>query len=445
MNFEQVVETVKSAYNLYIRESDVLVVSVSTGVDSMVLFEVLQKLDTKLHVVHFNHHKRSQSQTEAQFICDYCKERLIEYTEFDVPEFNQNFQNNARTFRHQQLCEIANQYTEGIIVTAHHFDDQVETYIQRIFSGSSLLNRKMMPIYEQRDKQRYFRPFVGLEKTTIIQAAEQNGIQYFEDESNQENSYLRNKIRNNILPIVSSVFPAYRKALANDFKEIEEIAGYFEERYNIFFQSYITVEINKAVINKKALIQEHNYFQGIVFERILKQLGISLKRQHYTNMKKILQQQNGQIQLKRDVFFIVEKERVTIEKKQAEKLNILQEEYFLTEGLQKLPKQENLCYNNGYTSCQDILEIEANNLPFLRVRYYQTGDKVEIGNYHKLVRRLFIDQKLPRVKREHYPIVEDVRTNEIIWIPTMYKAHSKKANEKEDIIQIYFNDGGFYA
>lgn len=445
MSFKHVLETATKAYETYINPNDVLVVSVSTGIDSMVLFEVLQVLKANLHVVHFNHHKRAQSEDEAKFIKDYCQTKAVMYTEVDVPTFKQNFQNNARDFRKAQLQRIASQYRQSVIVTAHHFDDQMETYIQRIFSGSSILNRQAMPLYEQVANQRYFRPLITISKQEITEAASEMNVRYFEDESNKENVYLRNKIRNKLLPLIESIFPSYRRALARDLAEIADMNDFFSEKYSTFFEQYISVNVNEVVISKEALTKEHHYFQNIVFERVLKHLGLSLKRQRYLDMQRLVKQTKGQIQLKGESVFIVDETHVILRKKQVEKQNVLYEPFFLREGMQKLPKQENLCYNNGYTSCQDILEITKENLPFLKVRYYRTGDKIEIGRHHKRVRRLFIDQKLPREKREYYPIVEDTRTSKIIWIPTMYKAQSTKANKQEDIIQIYFNDGGFYA
>lgn len=443
MKMGTLLETLKKCEKKYFQNNTVLVLSVSMGVDSAVLLEACHRQNYLMHVVHFNHHRREQSVVEEAFLKEYCQKRDIRYSIIDVPQFNGNFQSEARGFRYTQLEMIAKQYDSSLVVTAHHVDDQVETYLQRLMTGSSIIKRTGMKIYEQRENVHYLRPFLTIEKQYLYEVASENNIHYFEDESNFENDYTRNQIRNQIVPSIQHVFPTYRKAVQNDIAEACELAAYFDAQWQMFAQDNVIVLTHGIRIERKIFLSMHEYMQGVILERVVRQHHFSLKRSRYGEMKQLILKGQGRLLLKKSYYLEVFETHFFISLKEDKVEQIQPYCFFLNEGCEKLPKPYELCYNYGYSNCDDMLEIHSEDLPFLQVRNYKQEDRVQIGNHHKRVQRLFIDKKVPAYKRPVYPIIEDTRTNQIVWIPNVYKSY--KRDEAKEMLKIYFKDGGFYA
>lgn len=419
------------------------ILAVSMGVDSAVLLEIFNQLPYSFHVVHFNHHKRQESQAEAAYLQSYCDQRGIPCTIFDVPKMEGNFQKHARTFRYQQLEMVAQNYQRSIITTAHHLDDQVETYIQRIFGGSSIAHRTGMRSDEKRGERIYFRPLLDVEKASLYESAEEGGVMYFEDHSNQENDYQRNQIRNEVVPSIHNCFPAYRQAVQNDLAETVLLSSYLETQYAIFEHKNIKYKQKTISIKCAEFLKEHEFFQKFIIEKCVKRFEVSLKRSRYDEIVRWIYRKQSSVMLKKGLYLHVLNDHIMIGESIAQKYEGEGYCFFLKEGFLKLPKPYNMWYNNENNGSDDFFEMKQEDLPFLKVRSSKHGDEIRIGNHHKRVSRLFIDKKVPQFKRSSYPIVEDIRTSQIVWIPMLYKLYTREKTEK--MIQVYFLDGGFHA
>lgn len=444
MKLAQVMNQMNRAMQQYVKSPDVVyVLSVSMGVDSSVLLETFYQMKQNIHVVHFNHHQREQSEEEALFIKEYCKIRQIECTVIDVPKMKGNFQNRARQFRYQQLEAVASTYSNATIVTAHHQDDQIETYMQRIFSGSSFVKRQGMSMYEVRKSGSYFRPFIHMEKADLYAIAKTEQITYFEDDSNHENYYVRNQIRNQILPIIESVFPAYKRAIRKDIEEAKMLDAYFEAQFIAFEQRAIKQYDNWIEIEKDAFECEHIYMQMVILERCVGMLGFTLKRAHYQQVCERLSDIGKGYTLKEGLYCYIEETKLRIALQKDYVKTCEEYHFFVKDELVKLPKQYQMWYNEGNSGYDDFFECNQEDFPFLKVRNTRRGDRVQLGQHHKRVSRIFIDAKLPQLKRSSYPLIEDIRTNQIVWIPMMYKSY--KRDKTKQITKIYFKNGGFHA
>lgn len=424
-------------------ESTTYILAISMGVDSAVLLEIFYRLGHQVHAVHFNHNKRLTSKQEEEAFLNYCQQRNIKATAITVPELSGNFQNQARQFRYQELKQIASQYDHGVIVTGHHLDDQIETYIQRLFTGSRFINRRGMCEYNIYNHHAYFRPFIKFEKEALYTAANDSNILFFEDQSNTDNVYTRNQIRNQLVPQLANIFPKYKQNIQEDINEARQLTSYFDQQLAVFFQTYVTHEDDLFSIDQEAFNAVHPYMQGLVLERCVKDLGFSLKRVQYEMMKQYARKRNKKVYVKDTLSFTAFTQQIRIEKI-ADSQNTKEDyAFFLKDSSIKLPNPYKLWYNDKNNGYDDVLEIYQEDLPFLNVRNHRKGDRVLLNTHHKRVSRIFIDAKLPQEKRSTYPLIEDIRTKQIIWIPMMYKSYKRNINEKT--VQIYFTDGGFHA
>jgi tRNA(Ile)-lysidine synthase TilS/MesJ len=126
-----------------------------------------------------------------------------------------NFQDWARDFRYQFFSKLCDQHNLDKIAVAHHLDDQIETLLLRLLRGSGLTGlSSMRPRSENYDKT-LIRPLLGLTRTEIEEALKEKGIPYRLDETNEANLYRRNRLRNDILPILREIQPGYEKAFGD--------------------------------------------------------------------------------------------------------------------------------------------------------------------------------------------------------------------------------------
>ncbi|WP_020612720.1 tRNA lysidine(34) synthetase TilS [Sediminispirochaeta bajacaliforniensis] len=115
----------------------------------------------------------------------------------------------ARQYRYSCFENLISHEKFDYCLLAHTLDDQVETILQRLFEGAALDSSLGIP--ERRGP--FFRPFLSVKKSDLLDYLRERNFSFSTDSTNGENLYLRNRIRNEIIPVVASVFPAYRTAI----------------------------------------------------------------------------------------------------------------------------------------------------------------------------------------------------------------------------------------
>ena len=178
-------------------------IALSGGVDSMVLANLFIKNNLNFSVAHCNFRLRSnESEGDEKFIFNWSTKKGIKcyisrFNTTDYCKINQiGIQEGARNLRYKWFKDLKGLYDFDYIVTAHHLDDQIETYLINSMRGSGL--NGLLGIPEKRDI--IFRPFLKILKDEILVYAKSNKVDFREDSSNSKNDYYRNMIRNSIIP-----------------------------------------------------------------------------------------------------------------------------------------------------------------------------------------------------------------------------------------------------
>lgn len=184
-------------------------VAVSTGVDSSVLTDVLLKLQSefnyKLVLCHVNHHVRDESDAEEEYIGNYARKNKLLLEVCSIPKDirKANFEAKARCIRLDFYRKAMNKYHAEYIFLGHHLNDDIETSVMRIIKGSSIGAscgiKEVTPIGND---QYMLRPFLKCLKKDIVKYANENKIKYFTDETNDNDSYFRNRVRHKIVPLL---------------------------------------------------------------------------------------------------------------------------------------------------------------------------------------------------------------------------------------------------
>ncbi len=172
------------------------VVGVSGGVDSVVLLDVLRGLPgAELVVAHFDHGIRGDSATDREFTQKLVGmyDLAFEYGEGRLGSGASEA--TARAARYQFLEEVRQEHAADAIVTAHHQDDALETAIINLLRGTG---RKGLSALSDRPGIR--RPLLETPKNELIGYAREHGLEWREDSTNSDQTYLRNYVRHNLLP-----------------------------------------------------------------------------------------------------------------------------------------------------------------------------------------------------------------------------------------------------
>jgi tRNA(Ile)-lysidine synthase len=205
-NLDSVIDFITE--NDLIESGDVVGVGVSGGSDSMALLHFLHtaaaELGVTLVAVNVNHNMRPGSRKDSAFVKSYCKDNNIAYAGYsvDVPTFAATGKLSpevaARIKRYECFEAAIKKFKITKFALAHHQSDQAETILLHIFRGSGLAGARGMDAV----RGVYIRPFLETAKTDITAYIYKNQIPYVEDESNADNSYARNFLRNEIIPML---------------------------------------------------------------------------------------------------------------------------------------------------------------------------------------------------------------------------------------------------
>ena len=202
--------------NNLIPENKTIICAVSGGVDSICLLHILHNLNYSLVLAHVNHHKRKESDEEAKAMKALANHLKLPFELFDYyADHTENFQAKAHDARYSFFETLALKYNTSLIATAHHLDDQAETILMRILSGSNLYGYGGISIKKEENGFHYIRPLLCASKKELYDYALKHQLTYFEDSSNASDDYLRNRIRHHILPL----FQAENENYLNKFQE----------------------------------------------------------------------------------------------------------------------------------------------------------------------------------------------------------------------------------
>ena len=183
------------------------VLAISGGVDSMVLANLFLINNLNFSIAHCNFQLRGkESDDDELFINKWCLEKDIKLynKKFSTEDYCKNnkltIQMGARELRYEWFRELVDKEKNDFIVTAHHIDDQLETFIINSIRGTGIDGLVGIP-----DKiNKIIRPLLMSSKDQIIEYSKVNKINYREDSSNDKEDYLRNKIRHSVIPYLKS-------------------------------------------------------------------------------------------------------------------------------------------------------------------------------------------------------------------------------------------------
>ena len=220
--------------------------AISGGADSVALLCATAHIAEEagclgnLMVVTVDHQSRGQeSDGDVAFVLDLSKRLNIEsfvcrinLAELEQEEKRQgSWESAARTLRYKLLFKTAKEHGARFVATAHHRDDQLETLLFRLFRGTGLDGLRGVSSYRTVDESTTLvRPLLQSCKQEIVDYLNEIGQTYRTDSSNSSPEYARNRVRNELVPVLESIFPnRWQNALLRISQQANETEEYFNE------------------------------------------------------------------------------------------------------------------------------------------------------------------------------------------------------------------------
>ncbi len=223
----------------YYNDDDKIILACSAGPDSMfLLYQILEtKYAKNLVVCYFNHKTRPETQQEEEFLEELASKKwfTIEVADCDFEKIKKlypgkSFEELARDKRYQFFDAVMNIHHSKYVITAHHLDDKIETFMFNMLRWSKLSGLTNM----KESHWWILRPLLWIEKSEILAYLDSHNLEYKIDQTNSQNIYTRNKIRNNILPKCEEINEAYRKNMWNLMNYLEEVQQWIDEQVEKF-------------------------------------------------------------------------------------------------------------------------------------------------------------------------------------------------------------------
>ncbi|MBD3725133.1 MAG: tRNA lysidine(34) synthetase TilS, partial [Flavobacteriaceae bacterium] len=353
-------------------------IAVSGGIDSMVLVDLLRKLNYNFSILHCNFQLRGEeSEVETQFLRDFCRENQIHYIlrYFDTNEYAEvhklSTQLAARELRYSWFQEKLTKNNYQYLLTAHHSDDDLETF--------------------------------------IIAYAKENKLTWKEDSSNASDKYLRNKIRHQIVPILKELHPTFLENFQKTQEFLNESQALIEDEVNAKYKYVVKEEENKKVISIEKLLEFQNWKTYLYYW---------LKPYRFTAWNDIynLVIANSGKQIFSDEYVLL-KDRTSL--LLFKKTNNFQS-YFLNEYEKSLKVPLKIAkskVDNISNPTKHIIFVDGDKLSFpLEIRKWKEGDVFYPNGMQgkKKLSKFYKDEKYSLFDKENQWLL--CSNNEIVWV-----------------------------
>ena len=439
MMFNRVKQTIERHHLL--DRGDQVVVGVSGGIDSMVLLHLLHSLcedfALSLIVAHVNHGFRpEESKREAELV-EKESTRLglpFEYGQFDARAFSRtaglSLQDGARRIRFHFFKTLFLKYQAQKIALGHHADDQVETFLLRLFRGSGAKGLKgILPIREKR----VIHPLLETWRKEIESFAAEHQIPYLMDSSNFKRDYLRNRLRLDLIPLIEREYQSHFKerVLQSAATLRDEDEGLDREAEGAFKRMVLT--------EKDGLSFSYAGFQSChpsIRWRFIKTLlgrffrGESMDEEVWLALPWVYEKMKDStpsflLELPHETYLEKRYDTVLLKKGRVKRIPPFEielcvpgrtwieeigKEVEIEETLDR-PKQEE------FVQSPDLVFLDAEKLQFpLKMRNFRPGDRFQplgVKGTQKL-KEFFIDHKIPKFERPEIPLLLSGET--IVWV-----------------------------
>jgi tRNA(Ile)-lysidine synthase len=298
--------------NALLEKGDKTLITVSGGRDSVVLCELFYKAKFPFAIAHCNFQLRGKEANDDEiFVKKLASKYKVDFfsKRFETKTYSEksklSVQEAARVLRYEWFEEICNKNGFDFIATAHHKDDELETFFINLIRGTGIAG--LHGILPKRGK--IIRPLLFTGRAEIDVFVEKNKLQFREDSSNASDKYLRNKIRHKVLPLFEEMNPSFRNTLAEEIfrlSEVEKVYNHFIDvsKKQILKNNSISVSALKKSPFASVLLYEvlkKYQFNSTVAEEIFSSLDSESGKQFFSSSYRLVKDRGNLIITKRNL------------------------------------------------------------------------------------------------------------------------------------------------
>jgi tRNA(Ile)-lysidine synthase len=415
-----------------------LLLATSGGMDSMVLVHLFQKLNLNFALAHCNFQlRRTESDGDENFVADYAKHNNITcfITKFDTTNYSEenklSTQVAARNLRYNWFNEILEQEKFDYIVTAHHADDVVETFMINLSRGTGLDGLTGIPS----KNGNIIRPMLPFSRKEIENYVSENNLQWREDSSNASDKYLRNKIRHHIVPVFKEINNSFLQSFQNTLEHLNQEQSLVNDAVQMVYEKVVSEENEQLKINISALFQYKNY-KAYLYQWLYK-YGFSA----WNDVYNLVESQSGKQIFSESYILLKDRGFLILSRKETTDF----EEFIVNSITEKtnFPLKFTLCNLCDISNqMKNVIFVNQSKLQFpLTIRKWKEGDYFYPCGMQgkKKVSKYFKDEKFTLFQKQDTWILES--NNQIVWIIGHRADERFKAdNPTQTIIQITYNN-----
>lgn len=430
-------------------KQDKVLIGVSGGADSICLLFMLRKLQIEmgfsLMAVHVHHGIRGESaDADEKYVREVCEKQGVELFCFyeNVKEYAKmtgtTEEEAGRNLRRNIFAKVLSEQNGTKIALAHHKNDNVETFLWNLCRGTGFKGLGgILPVNGQ-----YIRPLLCLKREEIENYLQENNISYCMDETNLQDSYTRNRLRNRVIPYLEEQVNAQSvNHMAETIENIRLFNEYIEKEVEKYVRSCVVCENGKYIIEQRKYEDVPEVFRkNIIHESLAMMAGRKkdIESCHIRSVEELFSKQVGRsinlpynMKAQRtyggvEILFVRDNKGEEINEEVIPGVKI--KVFDRTPEMVTFPE-------NPYTKWFDYDIIKCT----VQIRHRESGDYIVIdkeGKTQKL-KQYFVNQKIPRDMRDSILLVADGQ--EIMWIVGYRQSQAYQITDKTTkIMEITF-------
>lgn len=452
--------TIKSYRMLQGRKN--IFVACSGGPDSIALLYLMRKLQReskfKLGILHANHQLRGkESDADELFVKRLAEKFSLPFVSdsLSVKEFAKDsrlsLEEAARILRYQFFTKAAREHKIDTIALGHTMDDQAETVLMRVFSGSGLVGFGGIRALFERNQVRFIRPLSQIPKHEILDYLKRGEILFRTDESNLSDRFLRNKIRLNVMPVLKKEFGEnLPKVLSRIAETTAQDSDFLETTAALLYMEFHKQKKNEILFSRKQFSQLHPSMQFRMVQAAAHEFGSEFAFDHWRELERLFtDHRTFETDLPNGIVCAVTQSSVALKYKQFKRvlkdlsdfsyLLNLDEQVRVAESRRTIEcKQIHQKPRTVVKNREDYALLDASKLKFpLLIRNRKEGDVFKpLGQEREQkLKDYFIKQKIPYEQRNSIPLV--VANGQIVWIAGIALSDDAKiTSETNKIIKL---------
>jgi len=437
-----------------------IVLATSGGVDSVTLLDVLTILSYEhgyaLHLAHVNHQLRGdESERDEAFVRSLAKRYDIpcHVTRVDTRRYARShrlsIEEAARETRYRFLRQLSASVHAQYCAVAHTADDTAETLLLNLFRGSGLTGLAAIPPKRPLTKRAYLiRPLLGLTREEILRYATARALEWVEDSTNTDTSYLRNRVRHQVIPTLKEHFNSrIIETLSRTAQLLRGADGFIESLIESTFLQIAHISDSRVELDRAQLALLQPFMQGEIVERALRELTSTQPISHSAveRVLSLLSAENGTRQnVVGDIVALADRERIVLSQPSAVQTIYLP---IFKLGSYSIGRYtitlEEVSRNEVRLGADPNVEyFDYDRLPYrLFFRTWQAGDRfapIGMEGHHVLVADYLTNAKASNHDRRTAVVL--ATADDVVWLcGYRISEHYKLTNETRRIIRATFH------